>query len=60
MDTIKILFLIAIAGHLLCGYCDCLLIYIPGGKKFDYKKMSDNKRCLKHSQECRLRTRGFL
>ena len=27
MTTIKILLLIAICEHLLCGYCDCLLIY---------------------------------
>ena len=39
---IKILFLIAIAGHLLCGYCDCLLTYIPGGKKFGAKQLKDN------------------
>lgn len=44
MDTVKILFLIAIAGHLLCGYCDCLITYIPGGKKFDYKQLSDNEK----------------
>ena len=23
--------LTAIFGHLLCGYCDCLLTYVPGG-----------------------------
>ena len=44
MSIVKILFLIAIAGHLLCGYCDCLLTYIPGGKKFDFKQMSDNEK----------------
>ena len=43
MSVVKILFLIAIAGHLICGCCDCLLTYVPGGKKFDYKKMSDNE-----------------
>lgn len=43
MSLIQILFLIAIFGHLLCGYCDCLLTYVPGGGKFDFKKMSDNK-----------------
>ena len=43
MSVVKILFLIAIAGHLICGCCDCLLTYVPGGKKFDFKKMSDNK-----------------
>lgn len=43
MSVVKILFLIAIAGHLICGCCDCLITYVPGGKKFDFKKMSDNK-----------------
>ena len=42
MNIINILFVIAIIGHLLCGYCDCLLTYIPGGKKFDVKVMKDN------------------
>lgn len=36
MSRIQILFLIAIFGHLLCGYCDCLLTYVPGGGKFDF------------------------
>lgn len=40
---VKILFLIAIVGHLICGCCDCLITYVPGGKKFDFKMMSDNK-----------------
>jgi hypothetical protein len=44
VSIIKVLFLIAIAGHILCGYCDCLLTYIPGGKKFDVKALSDNKK----------------
>ena len=43
MNLIKILFLIAIVGHLICGYCDCLITYVPGGKKLDITKMSDNK-----------------
>ena len=42
MSTIQVLFLTAIAGHLLCGCCDCLLTYVPGGKKFDFRQMSDN------------------
>lgn len=37
----KILMLIAIFGHLLCGFCDCLLIY-AGGEKFNFRLMSDN------------------
>lgn len=43
MSLVKILFLIAIVGHLICGCCDCLITYAPGGKKFDFKMMSDNK-----------------
>lgn len=41
MSIIQMLFLMAIAGHLLCGYCDCLLTYIPGGKKFGAKQLKD-------------------
>ena len=29
MSTMKTAFLLAIAGHLLCGVCDCLLTYVP-------------------------------
>jgi len=43
MSLIKVLFLIAVIGHLLCGCCDCLITYVPGGKKLDFKQMSDNK-----------------
>ena len=43
MDMIKVLFLIAVVGHLLCGYCDVLLTYIPGGEKFDFTKMKSNE-----------------
>lgn len=32
--------LIAIFGHLLCGICDCLLIYTPSGK-FGFQMMKD-------------------
>ncbi|MBQ7274225.1 MAG: hypothetical protein IJR15_02095 [Clostridiales bacterium] len=41
MSLIKILFLIAIIGHILCGVCDCLLTYVPGGK-FSAEQLSDN------------------
>ena len=41
MSLIKILFLIAINGHILCGVCDCLLTYVPGGK-FGAEQLSDN------------------
>lgn len=40
---LKVLFVIAILGHLICGYCDCLLTYIPGGKKFSFSIMSDKE-----------------
>lgn len=40
MTTIKILMLIAVFGHLLCGICDCLLIYTPSGK-FGFQMMKD-------------------
>ena len=43
MSIVKILFLIAIIGHIFCGWCDCLLTYVPGGAKFDFTRMSDNK-----------------
>ena len=44
MSIIKILLLIALAGHILCGCCDCLLTYTPSGKKFDVKALADNKK----------------
>ena len=43
MNAVKISFLIAIAGHLLCGVCDCLLTYLPGGR-FRFEDMKDNDR----------------
>ena len=43
MSLIKLLFLIAIIGHILCGVCDCLLTYVPGGK-FGADQMSDNEK----------------
>lgn len=46
MTIIKILFLIAVFGHLLCGYCDCLLIYTPSGR-FSVSHMSDNEKMRK-------------
>ena len=41
MTMIKTLMLIAVFGHLLCGICDCLLIYTPSGK-FGFQLMKDN------------------
>ena len=43
MSALKITFLIAIAGHLLCGICDCLLTYLPHGR-FRFEDMKDNDR----------------
>ena len=43
MSALKITFLIAIAGHLLCGICDCLLTYLPHGR-FHFEDMKDNDR----------------
>ena len=43
MSTMKIMFLLAIAGHLLCGVCDCLLTYLPHGR-FRFEDMKDNGR----------------
>ena len=39
----KLLMVLALLGHLLCGYCDCLLIYTPSGK-FGFQLISDNDR----------------
>ena len=39
----KITFLIAIAGHLLCGYTDCLMTYLPNGR-FRFEDMKDNRK----------------
>ena len=43
MSTMKIMFLLAIIGHLLCGVCDCLLTYLPHGR-FRFEDMKDNKK----------------
>ena len=43
MSATKITFLLAIAGHLLCGVSDCLLTYTPGGR-FHYEDIKDNDR----------------
>ncbi len=40
-DAMKAMFLIAAAGHLLCGYTDCLLTYLPNGR-FRFEDMKDN------------------
>lgn len=41
MHTIKNLMMIAVLGHLLCGVCDCLIIYTKSGK-FGFQLMKDN------------------
>lgn len=43
MTTTKLLFLIAMLGHLLCGCCDCLLTYLPGGR-FQFGDLKDNQK----------------
>jgi len=43
MNTVKWLFLTALAGHLLCGICDCLLIYMPNGR-FRAEYMKDSQK----------------
>ena len=43
MRITRILFVMAIAGHLLCGFCDCLLTYLPKGR-FRFEDMKDNQR----------------
>ncbi|MBE5806934.1 MAG: hypothetical protein E7317_01150 [Clostridiales bacterium] len=40
MTVTKMLFLIAMLGHLLLAWCDCLLIY-AGGEKFGFSLMKD-------------------
>ena len=43
MTGTKICFLLAVAGHLLCGVCDCLLTYLPNGR-FHFEDMQDNEK----------------
>ena len=43
MNAMKWLFLTALAGHLLCGICDCLLIYMPNGR-FRAEYMKDSQK----------------
>ncbi len=39
----KTLFLIAVAGHVLCGVTDCLMTYLPKGR-FRFEDMKDNRK----------------
>lgn len=41
--VIKILMLVALIGHIICGICDLLLIYAPGGK-FQFGILGDNEK----------------
>jgi len=43
LNTMKILYLVAIAGHLLCGVTDCLMTYLPKGR-FRFEDMKDNEK----------------
>jgi len=43
MNATKAMLLVAFAGHLLCGACDCLLIYLPRGR-FRFGDMGDNRK----------------
>ncbi|MBR1457568.1 MAG: hypothetical protein IJ594_10485 [Oscillospiraceae bacterium] len=43
MTATKWLFLIALAGHLLCGVCDCWMTYLPNGR-FKFDQMKDNEK----------------
>ena len=43
MNAMKVAFLVAIAGHLLCGVTDCLMTYLPRGR-FRFEDMGDNRK----------------
>ena len=43
MNAMKAMLLAAAVGHLLCGVCDCLLIYLPSGR-FRFTDMKDNRK----------------
>ena len=43
MNAMKAAFLVAIAGHLLCGFSDCLLTYLPNGR-FRFEDMKDHRK----------------
>ena len=35
--------MLAVAGHLLCGFTDCLMTYLPNGR-FRFEDMKDNSK----------------
>lgn len=43
MSAMKVMLLMAIAGHLLCGVTDCMMTYLPRGR-FRFEDMKDNQR----------------
>lgn len=43
MNEMKVLFFLAVCGHLLCGISDCLITYVPGGK-FQFSDIRDSKK----------------
>lgn len=43
LTTIKIFFLIAFVGHLLCCFCDRSITYTPNGR-FNFKYLNDNSK----------------
>ena len=43
MTEMKALLLLAVAGHLLCGFTDCLMTYLPNGR-FRFEDMKDNSK----------------
>ena len=44
MTATHLLLLTAALGHLLCGYCDCLITYVPGGRKVSFAQLHDNEK----------------
>ena len=55
MTAAKIVFLIAVAGHLLCGVSDCLMTYFPKGR-FRFEYMKDNEKLSATFEGAPLRT----
>ena len=43
---LKLLLILAMGGHILCGFTDCLLAYTPNGR-FEFDYMKDNQKMSK-------------
>lgn len=43
---LKLLLILAMGGHILCGFTDCLLVYTPNGR-FEFDYMKDNQKMSK-------------